>query len=131
MAGYYPGPGVGLGSGHGLDSEPQTLMKASLTRRELLRVASLGAGAAALGAFAGCEKSETTSSPAATRDRGTRKSYADEEYVWLSANANLPLFTTRDHPALRLAGTELGVKVSLAGPSSVDIPGLVAAIEQT
>jgi len=55
----------------------------------------------------------------------------EEEYVWLSANANLPLFTTHDHPALRIAGEELGVQVSIAGPSSVDIPALVAAIEQT
>jgi len=30
-----------------------------------------------------------------------------------------------------MAGQELGVKVSIAGPSSVDIPGLVAAVEQT
>jgi len=36
-----------------------------------------------------------------------------------------------DHPALRLVGQELGVKVTIAGPNMVDIPGLVAAIEQT
>jgi ABC-type sugar transport system substrate-binding protein len=51
--------------------------------------------------------------------------------VWLSANANLPLFTAHDHPALRLVGQELGVKVTVAGPNSIDIPGFVAAIEQT
>jgi len=62
---------------------------------------------------------------------GTAKSYADEEYVWLSANANLPLFTQRDHPALHLAGEELGVQVTIAGPNSIDIPALVAALEQT
>jgi ABC-type sugar transport system substrate-binding protein len=106
-------------------------MKTTLTRRELLRRASLGTGAAALGALGGCEKPEATSPSSTITDRTTRKVNPDEEYVWLSANANLPLFTTHDHPALRLAGEELGVKVSIAGPSSVDIPGLVAAIEQT
>lgn len=55
----------------------------------------------------------------------------DEEYVWLSANANLSLFAGRDHPALYKVGEELRVKVTVAGPNTVDIPGLVAAIEQT
>lgn len=54
-----------------------------------------------------------------------------EEYVWLSANANLPLFVAHDHPALIQVGEELGVKVTIAGPNTVDIPGLVAAVEQT
>lgn len=98
-----------------------------LTRRHLLKVASLGAGAAAVAGLGGCEKREAAAS-AAGRTHGA---HPNEVYVWLSANANLPLFTQHDHPALRLAGQELGVKVSIAGPSSVDIPGLVAAIEQT
>lgn len=55
----------------------------------------------------------------------------EEEYVWLSANANLSLFAGRDHPALYKVGAELGVRVTIAGPNTVDIPGLVAAIEQT
>ena len=55
----------------------------------------------------------------------------DEDYVWLSANANLPMFIEQDHPALRQAGEELGVRVTVAGPNSVDIPSLVAAVEQT
>ncbi len=59
------------------------------------------------------------------------QSYAHEEYVWVAALANLPLFTKRDHPALRMAGEELGVQVTIAGPNTIDIPALVAAIEQT
>jgi ribose transport system substrate-binding protein len=55
----------------------------------------------------------------------------NEEYVWVSANSNLPLFVAADHPALRQIGKELGVKVTIAGPNTVDIPGLVATIEQT
>ncbi|MBX9580510.1 MAG: substrate-binding domain-containing protein, partial [Gemmataceae bacterium] len=34
-------------------------------------------------------------------------------------------------PALELAAKELGVRVTVAGPQKVDIPGLVAAVEQT
>jgi ribose transport system substrate-binding protein len=54
-----------------------------------------------------------------------------EEYVWISANADLPLFVAHDHPALQQAGRELGVKATIAGPNTIDIPGLVATIEQT
>ncbi len=101
-----------------------------VTRRELLHIASLGVGATALGALAGCEKAPSAS-PGAPAGANAKATNPHEEYVWLSANANLPLFVRHDHPALRVAGRELGVKVSIAGPSSVDIPGLVAAIEQT
>jgi ribose transport system substrate-binding protein len=96
------------------------------SRRGLL---SAAAGGALLG-IGGCE--EPPGAPTARRAAGgAGQSFAGEEYVWLSANANLPLFTKRDHPALRLAGEELGVKVTIAGPNSIDIPGLVAAVEQT
>ncbi|MCI0542087.1 MAG: substrate-binding domain-containing protein [Verrucomicrobiales bacterium] len=101
-----------------------------ITRRTLLKLASLGTSATALGTFTGCEKPESTA-PLAKSAGGVKPVYPNEEYVWLSAAANLPLFTAHDHPALRLAGEELGVKVSIAGPSAVDIPGLVAAVEQT
>lgn len=62
---------------------------------------------------------------------GGRKAGKDLEYVWLSAHRNLPLFVGRDHPALKLAGEELGVTVTIAGPDGVDKPGLVDAIEKT
>src|SRR5687767_1317529 len=55
---------------------------------------------------------------------------SDEEYVWVSAAASLPLFVGHDHPALFAAAKELGVKASIAGPGTTDIPGLVAAVEQ-
>ena len=102
-----------------------TIDKLRWTRRGMFSAA----GGALLG-LAGCEKPPGAAT--ATGGGSTAKaSYADEEYVWVSANANLPLFTKRDHPALRLAGEELGVRVTIAGPNSVDIPGLVAAFEQT
>ncbi len=41
------------------------------------------------------------------------------------------MFVGHDYPALQQIGKELGVKVTIAGPQTVDIPGLVAAVEQT
>jgi hypothetical protein len=55
----------------------------------------------------------------------------DEEYVWILANANLPLFVAHYHPALFQIGRELGVEVTIAGPDTIDIPDLVATIEQS
>src|SRR5687768_14205120 len=98
------------------------------TRRSALKKTMLAAGSAAMLPLAGCEKPRTQSEPGRAQPRAAR---GDEEYVWLSANANLPLFTAHDHPALRLIGDELGVKVTIAGPNTVDIPSLVAAVEQT
>lgn len=103
----------------------------TLTRRDLLRIASLGSGALALGALAGCEKRVDPTRATQPASRKRPPTNPDEEYVWLSAAANLPLFTQHDHPALRLAAEELGVKVSIAGPNTVDIVGLVSAVEQT
>src|SRR5262245_45503402 len=100
----------------------------SLSRRDLLKLASLGTGGLMLGCLTGCERAE---SPASKVSGARRAGNANEEYVWLSANANLPLFTKHDHPALQLAADELGVKAVIAGPNSVDIPSLVAAVEQT
>src|SRR5688572_21782846 len=97
-------------------------MLKTLKRRTVLK----SAGTAALLAFTGCEQRP---SPAGGR-LATRAS-RDEEYVWISANSNLPLFTAADHPALEQAAEELGVRVNKAGPNSIDIPSLVAAIEQT
>src|SRR5687768_1997358 len=93
-----------------------------MRRRDALKTGAIVAAAT----IAGCERRP---SPAGGR-LATRAS-RDEEYVWISANANLPLFTAADHPALEQAGEELGVRVSKAGPNSIDIPSLVAAVEQT
>src|SRR5438132_9577088 len=98
----------------------------SVTRREALRSASVLAGATLLASLAGSADSYGQSS-----EKSSSGAQSNEEYVWLSANANLPLFVAHDHPALRLAGETLGVKVTIAGPNSVDIRGLVEAVEQT
>jgi ABC-type sugar transport system substrate-binding protein len=96
--------------------------RTGVTRRDALRSAGALAGATFLAGLTGAEKSFA---------QATAKSSGEEEYVWLSANANLPLFVAHDHPALRLVGQELGVKVTIAGPNSVDIRGLVEAVEET
>lgn len=101
----------------------------TLSRRDALKLAGTALGASAIGVLAGCEKP-----PAGAPASGATAAAADhsgEEYVWLSANAHLPLFTAYDHPALFQIGKELGVRVTIAGPDAVDIPQLVAAIEQT
>ncbi len=97
----------------------------SLNRRDLF-------GAAGAGLVAGVIGCERAPQPLAEQGAGPKsQSYAHEEYVWISAAANLPLFAKRDHPALRLVGEELGVQVTIAGPNTIDIPSLVAVIEQT
>lgn len=96
------------------------------TRRDLIALGAGLAGGAALTRYAGLEGGRAAGGIGAGRTRTGR-----EEYVWLSANRTLPLFVANDHPALEIAGQELGVRVTIAGPDTVDIPGLVAAIEQT
>ncbi|MBV8814134.1 MAG: hypothetical protein JO271_06570 [Verrucomicrobia bacterium] len=91
----------------------------SVTRRDAIRSASVLAGATLLAGVVAPEKSFAQLK--AKSDTG--ESNSNEEYVWLSANANLPLFVAHDHPALRLIGETLGVKVTIAGPNSVDIRG--------
>jgi ABC-type sugar transport system substrate-binding protein len=105
-------------------------MNLRLTRRDALKTAGLITCATAFTPITGCEKRGPVS-PTTTGTGVPRTANPNEEYVWLSANANLPLFTAHDHPALRQIGQELGVMVTIAGPNSIDIPGLVAAIEQT
>lgn len=87
-----------------------------------------GAGIAIGGALAWYVSPERGSGTAVGR---SSRSQSEEEYVWLSAHAHLPLFVGHDHPALDLAAKELGVRTTIAGPDAVDIPGLVATIEQS
>lgn len=103
----------------------------SLTRRQALKLTGAALGAAAL---ASCEKapaSSTAASSAPGAAPSATPANPNEEYVWISANAHLPLFVAYDHPALFQVGKELGVKVTIAGPDTVDIPQMIAVIEQT
>jgi ribose transport system substrate-binding protein len=85
-------------------------------------------GTAAAG-LAGCTRRPAEQSGAQPAQHGADVS--GEEYVWLAPHSDLPLFVAHDHPALKIAALELGVKATIAGPSAIDIPGLVAAIDQT
>ena len=51
--------------------------------------------------------------------------------MWISPHANLPLYKAHDHPALGLAAKELGVKVTITGPSTLDMSMFVNMIETT
>lgn len=103
------------------------MKQSGMNRREAIGASGLTAIAVGLTA---CEPRNGPSFAERT-DIRTPRPIRDEEYVWLSANANLPMFVEQDQPALRQAGAELGVQVTVAGPNSIDIPSLLAAIEQT
>ena len=97
------------------------------TRRDVLVLGGGMAAGAALSTYVSPERRS-----AARRGlRSPEQPSEDEEYVWVSAHAHLPLFVARDHPALFQVGRELGVRVTIVGPDTVDIPGLVSALEQT
>ena len=92
------------------------------SRRNWLKTAALAGGAACL----------TSCTPqAGPRTAADLTDYSNEEYVWLSPQANNSLFQAHDHVALRLAGEELGVQVTIGGPNTIDIPSLVTSLETT
>lgn len=106
-----------------------------LSRREVLFIGAALALGAFLSTFVSPERrlarSIASGNGAASGSASNgMKSHEDEEYVWISANAHLPLFVAHDHPALEVAARELGVRVTIAGPDAKDIPGLVSAVEQ-
>ena len=96
------------------------------SRRSWLKNLALAGGA---GWVASCRPVD----PAAATAPGTaaKANHANEEYVWISPHANLPLYKAHDHPALELAARELGVKVTITGPSTIDMSMFVNMIETT
>jgi len=92
-----------------------------VSRRDWLQTLALTGGTVLATSCA--KRGEPSAAPGPAAD------YSHEEYVWISCHANLPLFMAHDHPALRLAGKQLGVRVTVAGPNTVDIPSFVSAIE--
>ncbi len=99
-----------------------------ISRRDMIGVA--GTASLGIALLCGCEKRREEAADAGTADKA-KADYSHEEYVWLSARANLPLFVAHDHRALQQIGRELGVQVTIAGPDVFDIAALVTAIEQT
>ena len=53
-----------------------------------------------------------------------------EEYVWIASLSNLPLFLTHDYVACRQFAEYLGVNITFAGPTTVDVAAENAALEQ-
>jgi ribose transport system substrate-binding protein len=98
----------------------------SHSRRSWLRNIAL-AGSASW--FASCRQAENPAP--ATEGAKPKADYSNEEYVWISPHANLPLYKAHDHPALHAAAEELGVKVTITGPSTLDMPSFVSMIETT
>lgn len=99
-------------------------MSKIISRRHIM------AAAAAVGLDA-CARRESASSAGRQSNGQKHVGSSAEEYVWISANANLPLFVAHDHPALKQIGRELGVRTTIVGPDTIDIPGLITAIEET
>jgi ABC-type sugar transport system substrate-binding protein len=95
------------------------------SRRTWLKALALAGGA---GGLSSCSPSSQPAPDSAPRPKAD---YSNEEYVWISPNANLPLYKAHDHPALELAARELGVKVTLTGPSTTDMPSFLTMIETT
>lgn len=54
---------------------------------------------------------------------------SNQEYVWISNAANLPLFAERVYPGLESARNALNVKVRVAGPSAVDLAAFVSTVD--
>ncbi|MEJ7617410.1 MAG: hypothetical protein WKF30_10725 [Pyrinomonadaceae bacterium] len=79
-------------------------MPNNINRREALKVAGTLTGAALFGSLTACETPTQQQQPAASGGPMTRAANPNEEYVWLSANANLPVFTIHDHQGLNLVG---------------------------
>lgn len=74
---------------------------------------------------------------AATSNKSTNQSASEspaangsEEYVWVGALSTLPLFQARDFPVLYQHAKDLGVTARVSGPTTFDVPGELAAIEQ-
>jgi ABC-type sugar transport system substrate-binding protein len=55
---------------------------------------------------------------------------ADQEYVWISNWASLPLFVERVYPALDSFAEDFGVVVRKAGPTTFDLAAYIATVEQ-
>jgi ribose transport system substrate-binding protein len=81
--------------------------------------------------FAGCGM------PSASTDTGKEPAKQEaavsgekEVYVWACQYNSLPLFVNNDYIGMDMVAEELGVEVKKIGPQEIDLPALVAAIEQ-
>lgn len=75
--------------------------------------------------FAGCAAPATTKT-----ESNSNSDYSDEVYVWACQFNSLPLFVNNDYIGMDLISEELGVTVKKIGPQEIDLPAMIAAIEQ-
>lgn len=55
---------------------------------------------------------------------------ATETYYWISQFSTLPLFVRTDYRGLKAVAEQLGINVRIAGPTNIDLPAFIAAIDQ-
>jgi ABC-type sugar transport system substrate-binding protein len=97
--------------------------------RRSRRLSSLVLAAGALAALAtGCAKESSPDSGGA--DNAAAPQARNETYYWISQNSTLPLFVAHDHVALKEAAKQLGVKVKMTGPTSIDLPAFISTVNQ-
>ncbi len=58
------------------------------------------------------------------------KTDPSEEYIMVGTAMNMPMFVNHDQKAFSEWGKRIGVKTSILGPSSWDVPGQIDIIEQ-
>lgn len=100
----------------------------NVNRREFLKTTALISGATALVActpktVATSASDQPTSVPAAS-------SAEKEQYVWIASLSTLPLFLSHDYPSLKEEANRLGVDISFAGPTTIDIESQNTILEQ-
>lgn len=55
---------------------------------------------------------------------------AKETYYWISQNATLPLFVRSDYKGMKKIADQLGIKVRIAGPTTIDLQQFITAIDE-
>lgn len=55
---------------------------------------------------------------------------ATETYYWISQNSTLPLFVRSDYRGMKQVAEQLGIKVRIAGPTTIDLANFIATIDE-
>ena len=72
----------------------------------------------------------TTPLAARAADTSYGPDNAKETYYWISQNATLPLFVRSDYKGMKKVADQLGIKVRIAGPTTIDLQQFIAAIDE-
>ena len=98
--------------------------------KKLLRGSLVIAAVAVLSlSMAACTQEKN---PDATSSSGAQATgdHSNETYYWISQNSTLPLFVANDYPGWKSAAKQLGVKEKMVGPTTIDLSGFIATIDQ-